>query len=614
MSKKHKNTQIPKPVVQSTSVNQKNTSTTTTIQLPSVQYNWIFAAIVGLIGVLLYANTYQHGYVLDDQVAITLNQNVQKGLSGISGIFKQDFWEFLNQKSGYYRPLPLVTFAIEHEFFGNNPTVSHIGNIILYGLTGFCVFLLLQRWFRSANQVLLLLIALLFISHPTHTEVVANIKSRDEILSTLFLILTLFTFDIYFDSKNIKLLVISLITMYLAYLSKESSIIGLGLIGLAAFTFKQQSIGKSILQIVPYIIVTLLFFFQKTAMLGSLSGDMDKNLTVYPYFIEKTQFFSTFKLFAYYLKMTFLPHPLLHDYSYNQIPSGKASDILSLIGLLLFGGIIFLIFKNLKKRNIIFFSLTFVVFTIFPAMAFTLSRGGIFAERFLYLPVLGFSILLILGSNELIKSNTDGSQSTFDIFKTKPLIPVLFLVVIGLFSFKTISRNPDWKNEFDLNQADIESGANNAMIQLHYGNSYNEKFSAEKNEKLKKEYYSKAMNAYKKAISITNIGEAYFGIGRLYQLERKLDSAKYYYRETVRLMPNYVIAYNNLGAVFDGMGRYQLASYYFNIATRVNPGYQPSQVNKANYLREKGLDIQVLPDSLKQEEVPVLQNQLNLKP
>lgn len=614
MSKKHKNTQIPKPVVQPTPVTQKSTPKTASVQLPDVTYNWIFASIVALLGVALYANTYEHGYVLDDQVAITLNQNVQKGLSGISGIFKQDFWEFLNQKSGYYRPLPLVTFAIEHEFFGNNPTVSHIGNIILYGLTGFFTFLLLQRWFRSTNQVLLLLVSLLFISHPTHTEVVANIKSRDEILSTLFLILTLIGFDIYFDTKNIKALIISLLTMYLAYLSKESSIIGLGLIGLAAYTFKQQSIGKSLLQIVPYFVVTLLFFFQKTAMLGSLSGNMDKNLTVYPYFIEKTQFASTFKLFTYYMKMVFFPHPLLHDYSYNQIPSGKMSDVLTLVGLLLFGGIIFLIFKNLKKRNIVFFSLTFIVFTIFPAMAFTLSRGGIFAERFLYLPILGFSILLVLGLNELIKSNTEDSQSAFDIFKTKPLIPVLFIAVVGLFSFKTISRNPDWKNEFDLNQADIESGANNAMIQLHYGNSYNEKFAAEKNEKLKKEYYSKAMNAYKKAISITNIGEAYFGIGRLYQLERKLDSAKYYYRETVRLMPNYVIAYNNLGAVFDGMGRYQLASYYFNIATRVNPGYQPSQVNKANYLREKGLDIQVLPDSLKQEEVPVLQNQLNIKP
>jgi hypothetical protein len=610
MSKK-RNQAIPaKAQIQTKTPIQKNESKQIFVELPPVSYHWLLAAMVGIVGVLLYANTYQHGYVIDDQVAITLNQNVQKGIDGISGIFKQDFWEFLNQKSGYYRPLPLATFAIEHEFFGNNPTVNHIGNIILYGFTGFFVFILLQRWFRKTNPILLFLIALLFISHPLHTEVVANIKSRDEILSTLFLIITLFTFDIYFDTKQIKYLIISLISMYLAYLSKESSIIGLGIIGLVAYTFKQLSIGKSILQIVPYFIVTLLFFFQKNAALGSLGGDLEKNLTVYPYFIEKTQFLSTFKLFFYYIKMCFFPHPLIHDYSYNQIPSGSLSDGSTLAGLVLFGGILFLIFKYLKERNYLFFGLTFFIFTIFPALAFTLMRGGIFAERFLYFPLLGFSILIVLGLDSLIKSPQE-TNNISEFLKAKPMIPILFLVVIALFSFRTISRNPAWKSEFLLTEADFPYAQENAMMQLHYGNSYNEKYAKEKNQELKTEYRQKAFTSYRKAIKLSNIGEAYFGIGRLYELNKQLDSAKYYYRETIRLMPNYVLAYNNMGVVFNGMGRFVAASYYFNIATRVNPNYQPAQSNKAAYLK-KGLDIQVLPDSLKQEEVPALQKQFNL--
>ena len=97
MSKKNKNFQQPKPQIQPQVKPQKAESNPEILNLPPVKYNYIFASIVGLIGILLYANTYQHGYVLDDQVAITLNQNVQKGLGGIGGIFKQDFWEFLNQ-------------------------------------------------------------------------------------------------------------------------------------------------------------------------------------------------------------------------------------------------------------------------------------------------------------------------------------------------------------------------------------------------------------------------------------------------------------------------------------------------------------------------------------
>ncbi len=185
------------------------------------------------------------------------------------------------------------------------------------------------------------------------------------------------------------------------------------------------------------------------------------------------------------------------------------------------------------------------------------------------------------------------------------------MVVFGLFSFKTLTRNPDWKNEFDLNQADIGNGARNSMIQLHYGNSMNEKFAVEKDEKLKKEYLKNSFSAYQKAIAITDIGEAFYGLGRLHQLQNNLDSAKYYYRLTMQKMPNYVLAYNDMGAVYNQMGKYVLASYYFNIATRVNPNYVPSQTNKANYLREKGLNIQTLPDSLKNEEVPVLMNKLS---
>jgi protein O-mannosyl-transferase len=607
MSKKNRNIQPskfqnqPKPIVAKAEIKQNSSPS-----LP-VNHNYIFALIVGVVGVLLYANTYHHGYAIDDEVAINLNQNVQKGFSGISGIFKQDFWEFLNQKSGYYRPLPLMTFAIEHEFFDNNPAVSHAGNIVLYGITGFFVFLLLQKWFRSTNQLLLLLISLLFISHPIHTEVVANIKSRDEILSSLFLLLTLYTFDIYFDTKKAKYLIISCLAMYLAYLSKESAIIGLGLIALVAFTFKNQNISKSIISIIPFLIVTAIFFFQKVSMLGSLSGNIDKNLTVYPYFMEKTQFLSTFKLFAYYLKMCFMPYPLLHDYSYNQIPSGKVSDIITLAGLAIFGGIVYLIFKNLSHRNWLFFGLTFFMFTIFPALAFTLSRGGIFAERFLYFPLLGILILLVFSLNTISQKpvNQDVSEN---LQKSNFLLVIFSIIVIAGFSYLTIKRNPAWKDNFALNQADIEHGAENAMIQLHYANSYSDKFGVEKDEKLKKEYLEKSFIGYHKAIALTGIGEAYFGLGGLYRMQNKLDSAKYYLRETITRMPNYVIAYNDLGYVYEHMGRSVLASYYFNIATRVNPNYQPSQTNKANYLKDRGLNIQVLPDSLKQEEVPALMN------
>ena len=59
-------------------------------------------------------------------------------------------------------------------------------NAGLYGLTGLVIGILLQKWL--ANQTITaFLIGLVFIAHPLHTEIVANIKGRDEILSFLFI-------------------------------------------------------------------------------------------------------------------------------------------------------------------------------------------------------------------------------------------------------------------------------------------------------------------------------------------------------------------------------------------------------------------------------------------
>src|SRR6202000_1970827 len=107
--------------------------------------------------------TIGHEYVLDDNYAISRNQFVQQGLSGIPKIMTVDFWYFNNQNLGYYRPLSLITFAIENEFFGNNPHVSHFDNALLYGLTGFTLFLFLLQLLPKKHPALAFLIGLIFM-------------------------------------------------------------------------------------------------------------------------------------------------------------------------------------------------------------------------------------------------------------------------------------------------------------------------------------------------------------------------------------------------------------------------------------------------------------------
>ena len=91
--------------------------------------HWAAALILALFAFLLYVNTFHHGYVLDDYSAITINRYVQEGFAGIPKLMTVDFWHFSNMQLGYYRPLSLITFAMEYQFFGASPQLSHFFNV-----------------------------------------------------------------------------------------------------------------------------------------------------------------------------------------------------------------------------------------------------------------------------------------------------------------------------------------------------------------------------------------------------------------------------------------------------------------------------------------------------
>jgi hypothetical protein len=111
--------------------------------------------VIFLVGFLLYANTFQHEFVLDDAIVFSENSFTKSGIKGWSGIFSKDtFYGFFQQEGkeqlvagGRYRPFSLATFALEVSLFGLQPVSGHVINAILYGILGIVIFkcLLLLR-------------------------------------------------------------------------------------------------------------------------------------------------------------------------------------------------------------------------------------------------------------------------------------------------------------------------------------------------------------------------------------------------------------------------------------------------------------------------------------
>jgi len=284
----------------------------------------ISCLIVFLLGFLLYANTITHDYVLDDPIITTKNSFVQEGFSGISDIFTHGYLYGFNGKNDQsYRPLVLANMAIEKQLFGNNPTVHHFFNVLWYALSGVFLFLFLKQIFREKSLWLPLGIAVLFIAHPIHTEVVANIKGRDELLAFTFMMLSLYALMRQVHTKQSIWLLVSLVFYFLCVLSKETGLAMFGLVPFTLYFFTKIPIKTILTRSALFLIPALIYFFFRMAAMDSMTFDSDMlviNNSLMGAESVSERLATTISILGRYVGLLVFPHPLSYDYSYNQVP------------------------------------------------------------------------------------------------------------------------------------------------------------------------------------------------------------------------------------------------------------------------------------------------------
>jgi tetratricopeptide (TPR) repeat protein len=235
--------------------------------------------IVFTFSFLVYFNTLFNDYNLDDELVTQNHRLTSKGISAIPEIFSSPYYE---DKAGYkyeYRPIVLVTFAIEHTFFGDNPHVSHFFNVLLYAFL--CVFLfnVLIRLLKGYSPWFVAIIVLLFAVHPVHTEVVASIKNRDELLALFFSLAALDMALRYVYTKKVYWLPLVPFFLYLGILSKTTAlvfavIIPVLLLGLTSVSFSGLILITTLLAFPALAYSRLYSVLQQILLLVGLIGSV----------------------------------------------------------------------------------------------------------------------------------------------------------------------------------------------------------------------------------------------------------------------------------------------------------------------------------------------------
>lgn len=526
---------------------------------------------------VLYGNTIPNNYALDDEYVSYNNTSVMKGLAGLPEIFTSRYTEGSNAKFIYgYRPVVKASFAIEHQFFGQNPHVSHFINVLLYAITAIVLFMLLRRLLGHYHVIFPLLIVLLFMAHPVHAEVVASLKNRDELLSFLGSLLTLHFVIKHIDQQKVRYLLFAVLWFLFAYFSKSNAVTFLAVIPLAAWYFTNASFKRIALFTSTLLLVLGICYVAVKIYMP----DGNRVLGYYenPLFHEKGLFKQLalgFYALFHYLKLLLFPHPLVYYYGYNMIPVTGWLHPVPILSFLFYAGIGLWALFNLRKKNILAFAIAYFIITISIFTNIVTPVVGIVADRFLYAASLGFCIIVAFFLLKLFKIPfTEGGPRKI---KWSSAFTGTVAVLLLLGTIRTVARNPAWKDHYTLYSTDIKHLGSSAKAHDMLGgilsiNATKESDPVKRNNMIKESiaYYKRALEIYPDFISAhNNLASIYCNFTGDYK------AAIPHFKRAIELDSTYAQAVYNLAFALDKSGDKSEAIRQYEKAMKLDPVQYP---------------------------------------
>ncbi|XP_008486662.1 transmembrane and TPR repeat-containing protein 4-like, partial [Diaphorina citri] len=474
-----------------------------------------------IVGVSVFWNSVWGDFVFDDAEAIVNNDDVQ-GTAPLWKLFYNDYWgSLINQNYSHksYRPLTVITFRWNCLLFGKAAFSFHVVNIILHGLCSSLTYSVVQVLSRGHSPSTAFYTALLFTVHPIHCESVAGIVGRADLLAAFLGFVSILVYKYCSSTHNVLKMISLTITSALlcvgAMLCKEQGITVLGILSIYDLfvVHKLTIVGCYSLHIIkPHrqrfllirqgllAIVGLLALYVRWSIMGSAPPTfkpIDNPASFHEQFVMRV--FNYNYIYAINLWLLLCPQWLCNDWSMGSLPLIQSWTDYRLVFVLAFwtamAGLLLRCVQSLfdqQRRRDVLIATSLIIVPFLPASNLLFRVGFVIAERNLYIPSLGFCLLVAVSLNKAVQQ--------FD--KHKQNIIAAFIFVMFILSVRTLDRNEDWNNEVRLYESAIRVSPLNAKMHFNLGRQ-----AAEQNNQ---------------ALAVT------------------------YYREAIRLNPTYAQAMNNL--------------------------------------------------------------------
>ncbi|KAM9311466.1 protein O-mannosyl-transferase TMTC1 [Gastrophryne carolinensis] len=528
---------------------------------------WTFA-LPALVAGLCFAGSLSGEFVHDDVWAI-LNNPDSRGETNLSSVFTNDFWGKAmkdNTSHKSYRPLCVLSFRMNVFVWGLEPFYFHLVNVLLH-----CLVSSLLCYVCSVavfpERKLALAAGLLFAAHPIHTEAVAGIVGRADVLAGLLFLLAFLAYirsleedsapDRLPGTRSPILLLLSLLLGTAAMLVKETGVTVLGVCLVYDFHIlclrrltrspAWERPGKTLRTMAaPFLrraaLVSchalLVLAFRMLIMGGSmpLFSEQDNPASFSPYLLTRLLTFSY--LLAFNGCLLLAPITLCYDWQVGSIPLVDSLwDLRNMETLLLMALLLSLGLYSATTRKSSYQSVTvallFLVFPFIPASNLFFRVGFVVAERVLYMPSMGFCILCVAGLRVLCARGGP---------RTSCALTSGFVLLLLLFSWKSVRQSECWRSRESLFRSGVQTLPHNAKVHYNYAN-----FLKDQNRKPEAiEHYKTVLRLYPQHPSALN---------NLGTLTADPATAEDYYRKALAISPQHSRALFNLGNLLRTQGR-----------------------------------------------------------
>lgn len=537
--------------------------------------NFFWASLIALLILIAYFPSLRNAFTnWDDNLYIYDNPAIRTlSLASIKVFFTEFFM-------GNYHPWTMLSIAVDYAVGGNNAFVHHAHSLFFHISTSLLVFVFLKK--LTNNLLLSLVPALLFGIHPMHVESVAWASERKNVLYAFYFMISMLSY-LYFlkEGKRIFYL-LSILAFVFSLLSKGLAVsLAPSLLLIDYFLGRKLISKKVLLEKIPFFLLALLF-----GIIAVLAQDASKTFGL----VEIKKFYHPLLFGAYnfceYLWKLLFPYQLSPYYPYPPLVNDALPSYFYYYpvgAIILFAVMLY----GIKKSKYFAFGFLFFLFNIALLLQFIPVGTTIMADRYAYLPSIGFFFALSHGIDLLLKK----FQSIKVVVYT-----TIFAYMMGL-SFLTHKQTKVWKDSISLWECVTKIYPYESIPNFNLATAYNKagrQYDAVKHYKVvienaPKKYASAAYacrseanrdlglltEAYRDALYGFKLNPAAshncHELGKVYEELGRADSALFYYEKTLSIDSLYEDALLDKGIVEAGLGKLKSSVYTFDLLLQHYP-------------------------------------------